>query len=312
MKIEKLKTEVKSSPIFNMSLSSKELFHSNFIAWLIETYPIKMWQIFADYTTLINQKDDFVIRTETVEREKDNIDLMFNVSNKKDETIVHKIIIENKVKSLPYISQLQEYSEKMSKTPNLHFVLLSLSEPIHLYEDFENKIIKAGQNIWEYLSYEKLIEGLKVQFFQLRKEDENDKVQYHKSIVRDYTNLIRFLIEINDLTNFDENENFNYNLKADQLREIRIHDFYLKKKYENIAYELYKKLRKRKNEIKVSLEIRSFGDKINWESTIREIYISSGMTNSAGLIDVKYTICKGLSLGIQIQENNYRLVIEDE
>lgn len=326
MELENLITDVKSSPIFNMSLSSKELFHSNFIAWLIETYPIKMWKIFADYTNLINQKEDFVIRMETIEREKENIDLMFNVSKVNDESIVHKIIIENKVKSLPYISQLHEYSKKMSEENNqnnlnkkninkiqsLHFILLSLSEPKHLYEDLENKIINDGANVWEFFSYEKLIEGLEEQLdFQLRKEDENDKIQYHKSLVRDYSNLVRFLIKINESTNFDENENFNYNLKADQLRNIRMHDFYLKKKYEYIAYELYLKLLKYANEIKESAEIRQFGERITWESTKREISISSGMTNSAGLIDVKFKIFQGLSLGIQIQENNYRLVIED-
>lgn len=31
--------ELSSSPLFNLSLSSKELFHSNFLAWLAQHYP---------------------------------------------------------------------------------------------------------------------------------------------------------------------------------------------------------------------------------------------------------------------------------
>jgi hypothetical protein len=30
---------LKKSPLFNLSLASKELFHSNFLAWLCEAYP---------------------------------------------------------------------------------------------------------------------------------------------------------------------------------------------------------------------------------------------------------------------------------
>jgi hypothetical protein len=40
---------LKKSPLFNLSLSSKELFHSNFLAWLCENYPNYMGEIISGY-----------------------------------------------------------------------------------------------------------------------------------------------------------------------------------------------------------------------------------------------------------------------
>ena len=44
--IKKICESLKKNTMFNLSLSSKELFHSNFIAWLIENYPNNMNNIF--------------------------------------------------------------------------------------------------------------------------------------------------------------------------------------------------------------------------------------------------------------------------
>jgi len=68
---------LKSSPLFNVSLTSKELFHSNFWAWMIESSGVDKVALckvffedsFKGRTTKIN-KDKII-----VEREKDNIDL---------------------------------------------------------------------------------------------------------------------------------------------------------------------------------------------------------------------------------------------
>ena len=91
--IEEIVKNLKSSPIFNLSLSSKELFHSNFISWLIVEYPIEMWSILSKYTTL--KKDNFKIVKDSVKREENHIDIMFEITN---EIEIFTVIIENKVK----------------------------------------------------------------------------------------------------------------------------------------------------------------------------------------------------------------------
>ena len=37
------------SPLFNLSLSSKELFHSNFIYWIGKNYPEELGEFFAKF-----------------------------------------------------------------------------------------------------------------------------------------------------------------------------------------------------------------------------------------------------------------------
>src|SRR6202021_318629 len=42
--------KLRNSPLFNLSLASKELFHSNFLAWLLEQYPNQVGPLFAGFT----------------------------------------------------------------------------------------------------------------------------------------------------------------------------------------------------------------------------------------------------------------------
>ena len=65
--IEKLK----KSPLFNLSLSSKELFHSNFLYWVGHNYPSEFGGLFSKY---LNEKpEDSCIKE--IFRERENIDL---------------------------------------------------------------------------------------------------------------------------------------------------------------------------------------------------------------------------------------------
>lgn len=90
---------LKASPVYSMSLGSKELFHSNFWAFLIET---------KEYRGLINAFfPDFSLETyERVAREDRHRDL--TIYDKQG----REFVIENKIKSYPRKDQLEEYSEK--------------------------------------------------------------------------------------------------------------------------------------------------------------------------------------------------------
>ncbi len=99
--MEILIKSLQKSPLFNLSLSSKELFHSNFFYWIGQNYPLEFGQLFADY--LEEKPADLRVRPEEIYREKDNIDLSFTYSNGEE------ILIENKVKSVPYLEQLQNH-----------------------------------------------------------------------------------------------------------------------------------------------------------------------------------------------------------
>ena len=71
-------SELKASPIFNLSLSSKELFHSNFIAWVSENYPL-------EFGSLINEKFNLNLENDKIKatkREVKSLDLIIEFQKK--------------------------------------------------------------------------------------------------------------------------------------------------------------------------------------------------------------------------------------
>ena len=99
------------SPLFNLSLTSKELFHSNFLAWLGTQFPNQFSLMMSD---LLDIKD--YILYESIKREYKHSDICFKMKNGSD---IKSVIIENKVKSIPYKEQLEQYSEKCSNDDSL-------------------------------------------------------------------------------------------------------------------------------------------------------------------------------------------------
>ena len=233
---------LKSSPIFNLSLSSKELFHSNFIAWLISEYPNEMWRIFSKYTSLETSK--YKIKKDSVDREQKHIDIMFDVVEiGGEEKKPIKIIIENKVKSLPYIEQLEKYAETFQ---NAICILLTLSEPEHLTTD--SKVIKTKHQEWHIITYSMFVNELSsIDFnYQLSNNVDDQNPVYHKKILKDYINFVNLLVEINEKTKINNlNEKFDwYGSPFNALDKIRLADFYIKKKCENMALLIKTEIKK--------------------------------------------------------------------
>jgi len=280
---------LKSSPIFNLSLSSKELFHSNFIAWLISEYPKEMWLLFSKYTDLETGKYEIV--NDSVDREQKHIDIMFDVielNGVKNKS--QKVIIENKVKSLPYIEQLEKYAKKF---PDASCILLTLSYPSHLVT--KNRIIKTyGQN-WHILTYkefEKELLSLAINYRFANKIDYKIPV-YHKQIIQDYINFINLLDKINQQTEVTHNEKFDwYGTTFKALDEIRLGDFYIKKKCENISQMIFSELS--------SLKI---GDE-------KSMSISSSIVHSTnGEFRFYYKFNKRVFISIEVSRMYYRKLV---
>ena len=280
--------KLKESPIYNLSLSSKELFHSNFLYWLANTYEKEFGELFIEFCKVKPSKSDI----KNIKREKGKIDLSFMYSDNCEE-----ILIENKVKSIPDLTQLKKYSQKEKENQN--YVLLSLSEPV--FFKGKDKLV-VDSVTWFYLSYDKLNK-------KLSRLCERLTNSYHKEILQDYQFFISELIKIDTLCNLKLTDKFIFHSdKVDfilsDLSEIRFNDFYLKKKYELFAYLFHNHLKKSVT------NVLDFKEEINWKNDNEEIYIGCGMTRGMGLFDVKYKIISGLVLGIQIQGEHYRMVVE--
>lgn len=236
MREEKLLATIenlKESPLFNLSLSSKELFHSNLLYWIANNYKKEFGELFAPF--LKEMPSDYNI--DKLHRERRGIDLSFSYSNGQE------VFIENKVKSVPYIRQLENYSKK---NPDHNYILLSLSRP-SFFDDLDDNGVQSdvkeiGGVSWQYLSYSILKTMLKSLKFKIKDE-------YHIQIIEDYCTFIGELIEINEYSGLKNDDVFNFHsIKEDeiykQLEKIRVHDYYLKKKYELLAYKVYKELKK--------------------------------------------------------------------
>ena len=121
---EDLVSKLEQSPLFNVSLASKELFHSNFIYWISQINKDVFKEIIA---TLLDADVEDLKWGENwdVRREHEHFDLCVvnSVQNlfkdigggkqKNSEEIV-LFVLENKVKSIPSKKQLDEYWEKCS------------------------------------------------------------------------------------------------------------------------------------------------------------------------------------------------------
>ena len=263
-KIQEISDKLNNSPLFNLSLSSKELFHSNFIDWLCNKYKDRMGILFSEY---IKDKNNDLSIVKCIRESKHN-DLTIDYS-------IEKLIIENKVKSLPLESQLKEIELKHQ---GFNYLLLALIEP-----NFKNIN-------WRVLNYNDFA-------IKLEKAFSNLEDGYEKFLIIDYIEFIKNLSElINALyKDFNENALFINDTDWGYLKEIRIHDIYLKYKYYWIAMKIINKNKEKFDNVSYMGNILY---KIN--ATDNPLFINSTMVNGKGWLGLNLPITGNLGVVIFI------------
>lgn len=103
---------LRKSPMFNLSLSSNELFHSNFLSWIWNCDPEAFKKIISLFVGKEFDIDRGPDKSIEVRREYKNFDLSIVERNGEEEGRV-LFVLENKVKSVPYIEQIEEYIDKI-------------------------------------------------------------------------------------------------------------------------------------------------------------------------------------------------------
>ena len=197
---------LKKSPLYNLSMANKELFHSNFLAWFGNQYK-------NEFKVLMNKllgtevlKDDKF----RIEREYKHFDICVIVNGNEI------ILIENKVKSVPTSEQLEGYMNKV-KNKECKFILLTMTQELQDLSKAEG---------WTVISYRKLSENMPNRL--------NDC--YHSSLLKDYRDYVNNLQDI--IEEYDKEENYYSKPDAGSKDELGIHDICGKRK----AQILYKKL----------------------------------------------------------------------
>lgn len=212
--------ELNANPVFHMSLASKELFHSNFLYWL--------WKLDAKmFLTLLDKlsedkssecKDYFCKKdpkTIEVKREYQHFDLCVL---EKDKPL---LVIENKVKSIPYVEQLNEYTGKLDENCK-NKVLLTLMQ------EFPDKNNISG---WEIKHYNDLAVAIKESYVDTE----------YQTFIDEYIKFISILHNLSTSWNPD-NVLITKQTIYKVFENLRLHDLFGKLFFSRVAAELKKNL----------------------------------------------------------------------
>jgi len=132
-------------PVFHMSLHSKELFHSNVIAWFCEAFPAQAYEVLSRWVPSRNTD------VHRVQREHQHLDLVIEIPG------LAPVVIENKVFSPPDDEQLNRYSSGyLKKMDDPSLILLSLGNPN--WDDSAFKSTTGSE--WRFVSYRELADAL--------------------------------------------------------------------------------------------------------------------------------------------------------
>lgn len=279
-------SNLKSSPLFNLSLVNKELFHSNFLAWFGREYDLLFKNLICgigDDKCLEWSKD---LNGFSICREYKHFDLCVIDNNQN-----LRLIIENKVKSVPTKKQLKEYEEVIIKNykdiESVVFILLTMSKEL---QDEYDPNIQLKFN-WKRVTYTELSANLR----KLADKINND---YHKSLVVDYCNYVSNLQEI--IADTANDNNFFYDSpKTTLMHELGIHDICGKRKIQSVYNKLIDKIQRSQFEIVAKDEL---------ESGAKKVRILWGYTDQP-IIEVRFKVNDDYLI-IQIQGSQYRHAIE--
>ncbi len=254
--IEKLR----KSLVYQMSLGSMELFHSNIWKWLID-FDHKMAKIFFPEIDINN--------IVSIEREERKRDITIHLNNGKI------YIIENKIKSLPNLKQLDDYQEN-AKELFIEGLLTGIVPSIDL-----------NGRPWKFLAYSDISERIRIEVSNMSSEI----IKKNIDIILEYCEFIK---DINQLFNNYLIKNHNkLSYECGNLWKIKLDDIYKKLKADQFA-----KYIKNNNNI------------TNLEEIGYTLDIWTGYSNKNAIIDVRYIKKNHLCIGIQIQGNQYRIIAQ--
>lgn len=289
--MEKKIEYLKRSLLFRMSLGSKELFHSNVWAWLIErdTSFVEVFFNDIDISDLCSGENKKIC----VSREAKHRDIVIWLPNKK------YLVIENKIKSLPTEQQLKEYSADLWDNELVKAVFTGIINPFD-----DDAITLSGKKTvtWQFLSYSEISKRIRE---KLEKSQEFNDLE--RKQICEYCKIIEYM---NDILFYELKQNQNkliYSYKeykegqeSFDLRSLGIYDIYAKMR----GSQFINYLRSKKDEF---ADISDKGFVLGmWQS----------FNNGKVTLDIRYSNWCGndkipwFVLGVQIEEYQYRFVAE--
>ena len=151
VRLGELVDQMRTDPLARIMNGSRELFHSNLLAWLCETFDAAVGSVFDQ---LVPSPVSGIADGARVQRERQNLDLYISWPDRPPTAI------ENKVFSIPGTDQLDRYAEKLHRSgvadAGVRAMLLSLIDPGWSTHNSPG----AGGIVWHYVSYGQLAQAL--------------------------------------------------------------------------------------------------------------------------------------------------------
>lgn len=253
------------NPMFKFSLASKELFHSNFIDWMLNLEGIAKNEILNLFLGEDKKTDNLEIVR--VFRETEHIDLIIAYRENQESKDIKLILIENKFKSYPYADQLDEYNKKEEKIKKsvknelekweegkggnevstgiekieiVKKILLSIKHPFFFDKNFQNYSSSTSETPWKFISYESYLETI---YGIINGEPGKAKNDKNITYLSDYYEFTKAIIDALGTVLNPYNENFclavlQNTADLSGLNELRINDLFQK----NIGAQLLQKV----------------------------------------------------------------------
>lgn len=201
--IGELCAELHAEPLLYLSLHSKELFHSNLLAWLCETHPDVASEVFARWVPA----DGDATRLR-VQREWLHLDLAVELPG------LAPFIVENKVFAPPDEDQLDRIAA-LAGAADRTLLLLSLSSPLWTGDTYRSR---PSGPVWRYVSYADLADGLEAVRGRIVGFD-GDLVEHYCYLIRSLHRLAAMAGQVgpDDPISVDP-------AAGEQLRSVRLHD----------------------------------------------------------------------------------------
>lgn len=339
-----------NSITFQMSLGSKELFHTNFLQWLSNVD----WNRFLSLLHSLTGENEFwwekqICNVEAipgngpkpfhpdngnieVRREHNNYDLSIYIlvgySKPRNEGEARKkwrpvLILENKVKSMPYQEQLDGYAQKAYDewegshpkgqakdwaTEGITFVLLSLfDEVLFNHSRIQTENNKNINIKWHLCNYLKLSKAISANFNSVRQP-------MVKDIINDYCTFIEALHNLSQSGDWKVGSGDKYHDKmikpAEEEVQLRIADIREKIHHERMLKILIDKLQTstilkgRCEHWNKEKEFKDPKGKKHYNTGI--VFYETAFSRGSGATQVFVTINDVYRLMIQLQGNQYR------
>lgn len=273
-----------NNPVFQLSLSSKELFHSNFLYWLAKNEDTRV--VFQTVLRKSFGVTEWEYNPEEMEVLREHKHFDFCICTKKSHRPI--FVLENKFKSVPYLEQLKVYEEKACKDNacvDTKFVLLTLANEFLDRESIE------GDGTWKIVPYDHYAAVL-------RQAADAMSDCFDKGLIIHYCNYVSTISEmVNDaLKQLDDAKGWDVLNRAD-FEEIRCNDLWQKMVMHRYAQKLTELVSVRFPNLTVSHQLCKEWNKEN-EGVI---HVVVEYYHSQALVEIIHLLPSGVKLCIQQQ-----------